>query len=63
MYPLLHGQLTARASDQILGGGGLYELEAVTEGVSLADQGENFHVSQRQSEFQANDFAEGDFGP
>ena len=60
---LLDGQVAAGSPNDILRFGGLQELEAVAEGVSLADQRVYFHRSMRQGEFHSNHFVQRDFLP
>src|SRR5271157_4500434 len=51
--------MAAGAPDNVLCGTGLHELEAIAEGVPLPNQGVDLHFSERQTEFQANHFADG----
>jgi len=53
--------MAASAPNNVLGGTGLHELEAIAEGVPLPNQGVDLDFSERQIEFQANHFADGNF--
>jgi len=61
VHTLIDGEVAAGASNNVLCGAGLDELEAVAESVSLPNQGVNLNVAQGQGEFQANHFTDGDF--
>ena len=58
---LIDGEVAAGASNDVLCGTGLDELEAIAESVSLSNQGVNLNFSERHREFQANHLTDGDF--
>jgi hypothetical protein len=57
-HGLGNGEFSAGTADHILCFGGLQELKAIAESVTLADQGVHFHFSMRQGEFQTNYFVQ-----
>jgi hypothetical protein len=55
------GKLAAGPVNNVVGGGGLHELKTEAESVALPSQSKNFNLAQGQCEFEANDFAQGNF--
>jgi hypothetical protein len=59
---LVDGEVAAGASNNVLCGAGLDELETIAKSVSLSNQGVNLNFSERYREFQANHFTDGNLG-
>lgn len=58
---MLDGQLAAGLPNSVARGGWLDKLKSVAEGIALANQRENLNSTERDGEFEADQFANRDF--